>query len=96
MSDKKQRERSIIEKLLLHDAVIDQPIQAKAAATRIFLWQLAEEMERQGISKTQMAAKMRTSRAQLNRIFKAQRNVRVETLQRAAALVGRELRIELV
>ena len=96
MSVKIQRERSIVEKLLLHDAVIDQPIQAKASATRIFLWQLAEEMEKQGISKTQMAAKMKTSRAQLNRIFKAQRNVRVETLQRAAALVGRELRIELV
>ena len=96
MGDKNQRERSIVEKLLLHDAVIDKPRNAKATATRLFVRQLALEMETQGISKSQMALKMKTSRAQINRIFKGERNVRVDTLQRAAALVGRELRIELV
>ena len=96
MSVKIRQERSILEKLLLHDEVIDQPRHAKAAATRFFVLQLAEEMERQGISKTQMALNMKTSRAQINRIFKGERSMRVDTLQRAAALVGRELRIELV
>lgn len=66
-----------------------------AATLRVVAWQLAQEMERQGLSKTDLAAKMNTSRAQLDRILKAEGNVTVETLQRAAALVGRELRVEL-
>ena len=66
------------------------------AATRVVAWQLAQEMERQGISKAKLATLMRTSRAQVDRILKAQGNVTIETLQRAAALVGRELRVELV
>jgi len=43
-----------------------------------------------------MAERMNTSRAQIDRILKAKGNVTIETLQRAAALVGRELRLELV
>lgn len=39
---------------------------------------------------------MNTSRDQIDRILKAKGNVTIETLQRAAALVGRELRLELV
>jgi plasmid maintenance system antidote protein VapI len=70
---------------------------AKAeAVTRVVAWQLAQEMERQGISKAALAERMQTSRAQLDRILKAKGNVTMETLQRAAAVVGRELRVELV
>lgn len=65
------------------------------AVMRVVAWQLAQEMERQGISKTDLAAQMHTSRAQLDRILKAESNVTLETLQRAAALVGRELHVEL-
>jgi hypothetical protein len=39
---------------------------------------------------------MNTSRAQVDRILKAKGNVTIETLQRAAALVGRQVRLELV
>lgn len=66
------------------------------ALTRVVAWQLKQEMERQGISKAELAERMHTSRAQLDRVLKAKGNVTVETLQRAAALVGRELRLELV
>lgn len=70
---------------------------AKAEAiTRIVAWQLGLEMQRQGMTKVQLAERMHTSRAQVDRILKAKGNVTVETLQRAAALLGRELRIELV
>lgn len=70
---------------------------AKAeAVTRVVAWQLAQEMERQGMTKAALAERMHTSRAQVDRILKAKGNVTVETLQRAAALVGRELRLELV
>nr|WP_294525476.1 helix-turn-helix transcriptional regulator [uncultured Rhodopila sp.] len=66
------------------------------AVTRVIAWQLSQEMERQGISKATLAEKMHTSRAQIDRILKAKGNITIETLQRAAALVGRELRLELV
>ncbi len=66
------------------------------AVTRVVAWQLAREMERQGISKARLAELMHTSRAQVDRILKAQGNVTIATLQRAASLVGRELRLELV
>ena len=65
------------------------------AIMRVVAWQLAQEMERQGISKTDLAVWMHTSRTQLDRILKAETNVTLETLQRAAALVGRELHVEL-
>ncbi len=65
------------------------------AVMRVVAWQLAQEMERQGISKTDLAARMHTSRAQLDRVLKAESNVTLETLQRVAALVGRELHVEL-
>ena len=70
---------------------------AKATAlTRVVAWQLAKEMEKQGITKGVLAERMQTSRAQVDRILNAKGNVTVETLQRAAALVGRELRLELI
>ncbi len=70
---------------------------AKAEAlTRVVAWQLSEEMKRLGITKAALAERMHTSRAQVDRILKAKGNVTIESLQRAAALVGRELRLELV
>jgi len=66
------------------------------AITRVVAWQLAQEMERQGITKAALAERMHTSRAQVDRILKAKGNITIETLQRAAALVGRELRLELI
>ena len=66
------------------------------AVTRVVAWQLSEEMKRQGMSKARLAELMNTSRAQVDRILKARGNVTIETLQRAAVLVGRQLRLELV
>ena len=48
------------------------------------------------ITKAALAERMKTSRAQVDRILKAKGNVTIESLQRAAGLLGRELRIELV
>jgi antitoxin component HigA of HigAB toxin-antitoxin module len=70
---------------------------AKAeAVTRVVAWQLSEEMKRQGITKAALAVDMKTSRAQVDRILNGKGNVTIETLQRAAAMVGRQLRLELV
>ena len=94
MSEKNRHWGSTLEDFLREEGIHDA---AKAeAATRVISWQIAEEMRRQGITKTQMAQRMHTSRAQVDRILKARGNVTIETLQRAAALIGRELRLELV
>ena len=59
--------------------------------------QLAAAMKEQGLSKVEMAARMKTSRRQLDRLFDpAIASVTLDTLRRAADAVGRSLRIELV
>lgn len=67
------------------------------AIKRVIARQLTEEMKRQNLSKTEMAKLMQTSRAQLDRLLDpAKTGVSIETITRAASVVGRQLRIELV
>jgi antitoxin HicB len=66
------------------------------AVKEIIAEQLAEVMKRQGLTKSAMAARMKTSRRQLDRLFDpAVTSVTLDTLRRAASAVGRTLRIEL-
>ncbi len=67
------------------------------AVKRVLAWQIEEAMRTQHITKSAMAARMRTSRSQLERLLDPEKTgVSLETMQRAAAVVGRELRIELI
>lgn len=67
-----------------------------AAIKRVLAWQITEAMKAQGISKNQMAKRMQTSRAYLDRFLDPDNDkVQLDTLQRAAAAVGRKLRLEL-
>jgi antitoxin HicB len=67
------------------------------AVKELIAEQLAAAMEEQGLTKVQMAARMKTSRRQLDRLFdSAIPSVTLDTLRRAAHAVGRSLRIELV
>ncbi|KXJ58722.1 MAG: Fis family transcriptional regulator [Thalassospira sp. Nap_22] len=66
------------------------------AVKRVLAWQLRQEMEKQNISKTMMARKMKTSRAQLDRLLDGSNDkVQLETIKRGAEAVGRKLRLEL-
>ena len=68
-----------------------------SALKRVLAWQIEQEMHRQKITKSAMADRMHTSRSQLDRLLDPEiTGVSLETLQRAATVVGRELRIELV
>ena len=68
-----------------------------AAIKSVIALQLSREMKRKRITKKRLAELMRTSRAEVNRILDPDKgNVTIETLQRAAALMGRQLRFELV
>ncbi len=67
------------------------------ALKEIIAEQLAAAMEELGITKVEMAARMQTSRRQLDRLLDpAIPSVTIETLRRAANAVGRKLRVELI
>ena len=67
------------------------------AIKEVIAEQLAEEMKMKGITKVRMAELMQTSRAQLDRLLDPHNNsATLETLMRAAKVVDRQLRLELV
>jgi hypothetical protein len=68
-----------------------------AAIKSVLARQLAAEMKKKKITKTRMATLMKTSRAQVDRLLDPDNGgATIETLQRAAKIVGRDLRLELV
>lgn len=70
--------------------------QAKAIK-EVIAWQLAEAMRERGLSKSRLATLMHTSRTQVSRLLDPNDgNVTIETLQRAAQLVGRRVEVQLV
>jgi antitoxin HicB len=67
------------------------------AIKRVLVRQLDDLMKREKISKTELASRMKTSRAQLGRLLDPENeSVTLGTLARAARAVGRHLRMELV
>jgi len=71
--------------------------EAQALAIKeVVVWQLTDAMEKQSLSKARLAILLKTSRSQVDRLLDPTRDVTLSTLQRAAALVGRKVQIELV
>lgn len=67
------------------------------AIKEVIAWQLADAMKERKLSKSRLAAMMHTSRTQVDRVLDPKDgNVTIETLQRAAAVVGRRVQLELV
>jgi antitoxin HicB len=66
------------------------------AIKEVVAWQLAKAMKKRKISKARMAALLKTSRSQVDRILDPKRDITLGSLQRAAALVGQRVVIELV
>ena len=67
------------------------------AIKRVIARMVEQAMQKQGLSKAAMAREMHTSRSQLDRLLDPDNpSVTLNTLQRAAAVVGHELRIELI
>jgi antitoxin HicB len=66
------------------------------AVKEVVAWQLAEAMKKKKISKNRMAALLKTSRTQVDRLLDAKDDITLSSLQRAAAIVGRRVMIELV
>jgi antitoxin HicB len=66
------------------------------AIKEVVAWQLQEAMKKQKVSKAGLAKMLRTSRSQVNRLLDPESDITLSSLQRAAALVGRQVRLELV
>lgn len=66
------------------------------AVKEVLVWQLIEAMRERSLSKSRLAAMLKTSRSQVDRLLDPTRDVTLSTLQRAAAIVGRKVQIELV
>lgn len=71
--------------------------EAQAQAVKeVVAWQLDKAMKKRKISKNRIAALLKTSRTQVDRLLNPKSDITLGSLQRAAAIVGRRVRIELV
>lgn len=97
---KKETKRSLrgltkLEQFLDEDGIKDDA--TLVALKRVVALQLEETMRLRHMTKTQLAQKMHTSRAQVDRVLDPEQgNVTLETLVRAAKILGRSLQLKLV
>ena len=85
---------SSIDDFLKQEGIFDEA--QVQAIKEVVAWQLARAMRKKRISKTRMAALLRTSRSQVDRLLDPKDDITLSSLQRAAAMVGRRVSIELV
>ena len=84
-----------LNELLIEDGVFEE-LNEIVTKERL-AWQIAQQMKKKRLTKVKMAAAMKTSRAQLDRVLDPKSgNVTLATLQKAANAVGMSLKVELV
>jgi len=92
---KKGKIGSSFDDFLKQDGIYEE-VTARAIK-RVIARQLDALMQDQGLTKSNLAKRMRTSRAQLDRLLDPDNeSVTLGTLTRAAQAVGRQLHMELV
>lgn len=90
----KKHHGSSLDSLLKEEGAFEET--QALAIKEVVAWQLTDAMEKQSLSKARLATLLKTSRSQVDRLLDPKRDVTLSTLQRAAALVGRKVQIELV
>jgi len=66
------------------------------AAKRVLSFQIEKEMRRKGLTKVEMATRMRTSRTAVDRLLDpANVSITLNTLEKAALVLGKKLSIRL-
>ncbi len=82
------------------DFLAEEGLLAEAQAVavkRVLAYQIGQLMITQNLSKTVMARRMKTSRAALNRLLDPENpSVTLQTLKRAASVLGKRIQVELV
>jgi predicted XRE-type DNA-binding protein len=85
---------SSIDDFLKEEGIFEE---AQAQAIKeVVAWQLREAMKQKRISKSRMAALLKTSRTQIDRLLDPKNDITLMSLQRAAAMVGKRVSIELI
>ena len=90
----KRHRGSSLDDLLKEEGVFEEA--QTLAIKEVVVWQLIEAMQQRSLTKARLAELLKTSRSQVDRLLDPTRDVTLSTLQRAAALVGRKVQIELV
>jgi predicted thioesterase len=95
MKKKNKHMGSSLESFLEEEGILEE---ARALVIKETLaWQVQQAMLKENITKVEMAKRMRTSRAALDRLLDpGNASVTLQTLTRAASAIGRGLRVELV
>jgi len=95
MTEKKGRIGSSFADFLKDEGTHDET--TATAVKRVLAWQLEQAMAKKQMSKNQMAKAMQTSRSQLDRILDPDNDhIQLDTVIKAARVLGREVRIDLV
>lgn len=98
MNNKRKASRrtgSTFEKFLRDEGVFEET--NAVAIKRLLAWQLEQAMAKERLSKNAMAKRMRTSRSQLDRILDPENDrIQLDTVLKAARVLGRGVRIEIV
>jgi hypothetical protein len=90
----KKRMGSSIDDFLREECIFEE---AQAQAVKeVVAWRLGQAMKKKKISKSRMATLLKTSRTQVDRRLDPKNDITLSSLQRAAAMVGRRVSIELV
>ena len=90
----KKRIGSSFDEFLRDEQLLDD-VEA-TAIKRVIAFQIAQEMKRRKLTKMEMASRMKTSRAALERLLDPTNpSVTLSTLERAASALGKKLRVEL-
>ena len=85
---------SSIDDFLREEGILEEA--QTQAIKEVVAWQRAEAMKKEKISKSKMATLLKTSRTQVDRLLDPKSDITLGSLQRAAAMVGRRVNIELV
>jgi antitoxin HicB len=95
MSRKRRKHMgSSIDDFLKKESIFEE---AQAQAVKeVVAWQLDQARKKRRISKNRMAILLKTSRTQVDRILDPKNDITLSSLQRAAAIVGRRVMIELI
>jgi antitoxin HicB len=92
--NRKSHMGSSIDDFLKEEGIIEE---AQARAVKeVVAWRLDEAIRKRKISKNKMATLLKTSRTQVDRLLNPKSDITLGSLQRAAAMVGRRVMIELV
>lgn len=66
------------------------------AAKRVFVYQFQKEMEKQELTKTELAERMQTSRSSVDRLLDPGQPSNLKTLIGAARAIGKHLKLSIV